>query len=114
MLMHDYPQRRFVRLRMPSKQHTATVTFLAADPAEPPTADNHSVLAKLTAEDPQRAKLVSDRLRVLMAREHELLTWLEFHPENSALFSRDPKAAILRALPDLDRTFFEGWAPPAK
>ena len=110
--MADYPDRRFVRLHLGAEvQHPHKVTYIAADPADPPTAANNSILANVAAADPRRAQRVQQGLATLLARENELFGWLEQHPDNTILFTKDPKAAMLRALPDLPRTFFDGWGP---
>lgn len=108
--MDRFPDRRFVRLRLEVEQHpAATVTITAADPGEQPSADDHDILAGIAAADPARAAMVTERIRRLIGREAEFFDWLEKDPRNSALFVRDPAAAIRAALPDLAPDFFAGW-----
>ncbi len=107
--MDDLPDRRFVRLRLHAEDHpSATVTFLAADPAAPPTMENHGVLARVAESDPERAAQLQAALQALIAREAEVLGWIESDPANAHAFLRDPRGAIQAALPDLP-DFFAGW-----
>jgi len=108
--MTSYPDRRFARLRLPVEHHPdATITLTVARPGDQPTPETHAVLGQIAASDPTRAALLARRLRALIAREAEVLAWLERDPANTAVFLRDPAAALHAALDDLPPDFFAGW-----
>lgn len=113
--MTAFPTERFVRLRHDgTQQHVhATATFLAAD-GEPPAAANHGLIAAIAAGDPERAERVQAGLRYLVAHDEAVMTWLEADPRNTALFTRDPRAALHQALPGLSPDFFDGWRAQGK
>jgi len=108
--MDTPPDRRFVRLRhADADQQHVTTTFVSADASRPPTLETNGVLAGIAETDPARARLILERLRTLIAHNHEMMTWLEADGGNAVLFARDPVAAVRQALPDLPADFFEGW-----
>ena len=104
-----YPQGRFVRLSVPAQPvrvHHFALT--AAEPgAAPPTPDAHGALARIT--DPARAARVAAGVAQLIAREHEVLTWLEADPRHTMHFLADPAAALRQALGGLPPGFFDDW-----
>lgn len=115
--MTSYPSKRFVRMRHDdSRPVHATATFLGTEP-QPPTgsspgsspAADHGVIAAIAADDPERASRVQAGLRHLISRNDAVMSWLEADPDNTALFTRDPEAALRQALPDLPSDFFDGW-----
>jgi hypothetical protein len=103
--------RRFARLRHPdSPSGAVSTTFLAAGH---PDAADHPVIADLAQRDPERAARVTESLNRLLAHEESVLAWLASDPSHTALFARDPIAALHQALPDLPAGFFDGWQPRA-
>lgn len=102
------PEQRFVRLRnADSPSGAATTTFLAA--AGDVDAEKHPLVLDLAQRDPARAARVAEGLKQLLGREHEVLTWLEADASHTALFAREPAAALRQALPDLPAGLFDGW-----
>lgn len=105
------PDTRFVRIRLPVEDHpAATITFLAADPAFLPSADNNGILAKVADEDPGRARQIIAGLADLLKREDEIIRWIESDQKHGLAFTRDPLGSISQALPDLPGDFFTRWA----
>jgi len=107
--MDATPAQRFIRLRLPVDGHSATFT-LKGLAGEPPSRANHEILGGMAAADPTRAQAIETKLNVLIGREAELFSWLESDPGHTALFLKDPVAALRTAFPDLGADFFKELA----
>ena len=106
--MTDHPEVRFARLHHTAHERVTT-TFLAAEPGYVPDTSNHGVLAHVAKTDPERAARIQAGLRRLIAHDDAVMAWLEADPANAALLASDPRAALRRAIPDLEEGFFDGW-----
>ncbi len=95
----NYPDERFVRLRLADKKHKQYMTFVQSTEKDARPEDN-PIIQKIREEDPKKADKFTLLLSIMKNNEDAFYDWLEASEENAFLFLNNPIEAIKIVFPD--------------